>query len=233
MILGVIPARLNSTRFPSKVIFPLKGKPIIEHVYDKALQSDLLSKVIVAVDSEETKNVINCQNIMMTSDKHQSGTDRVAEVANNFDCDIVVNIQGDEPGIDPLLIDQLITLFDDPNVEMASIASTDLQEDDLNNDNVVKVNLDKENNAISFVRNNLNPNLTYYRHIGIYAYRKNTLNLFTSLTQSDNEKKHRLEQLRALDNNIDINVSLAKSSPIGVDTEEDYLALKKIMEYKN
>ena len=97
MILGVIPARLNSTRFPSNVIFPLKGKPIIEHVYEKALQSNLLNKVIVAVDSEETKNVINCQNIIMTSDKHQSGTDRVAEVAKNFNCDIVVNIQGDEP----------------------------------------------------------------------------------------------------------------------------------------
>ena len=186
MILGVIPARLNSTRFPSKVIFPLKGKPIIEHVYEKALQSNLLNKVIVAVDSEETKNVINCRNIIMTSDKHKSGTDRVAEVANNFNCDIVVNIQGDEPGIDPLLIDKLIQLFEDPDVEMASIASTDLKEDDLNNDNVVKVNLENENNAISFIRNNLNPDSTYYRHIGIYAYRKNTLNLFTSLTQSDN-----------------------------------------------
>ena len=118
MILGVIPARLNSTRFPSKVIFNLKGKPIIEHVYDKAIQSNLLNKVIVAVDSEETKNAINCPNVIMTSDKHQSGTDRVAEVANKFDCDVIVNIQGDEPGIDPLLIDQLITLFEDPNVEI-------------------------------------------------------------------------------------------------------------------
>ena len=221
MILGVIPARLNSTRFPNKVIFPLKGKPIIEHVYYKALQSDLLSKVIVAVDSEETKNVINCQNIMMTSDKHQSGTDRVAEVAKKFDCDVIVNIQGDEPGIDPLLIDQLITLFEDPSVEMASIASTDLQEDDLNNDNVVKVNLDKENNAISFIRNNLNPELTYYRHIGIYAYRKNTLNLFTSLAQSDNEKNHRLEQLRALDNNIAIKLLISDFSHRSIDVKED------------
>ena len=89
MILGVIPARLNSTRFPSKVIFPIKGKPIIEYVYEKALQSKLLNKVIVAVDSEETKNVINCSNVIMTSDKHQSGTDRVAEVANKFDCEVV------------------------------------------------------------------------------------------------------------------------------------------------
>ncbi len=221
MILGVIPARLNSTRFPSKVIFNLKGKPIIEHVYDKAVQSNLLNKVIVAVDSEETKNAINCREVIMTSDKHQSGTDRVAEVAKKFDCDVIVNIQGDEPGIDPLLIDQLITLFEDPSVEMASIASTDLKEDDLNNDNIVKVNLDKENNAISFIRNNLNPELTYYRHIGIYAYKKNTLNFFTSLTQSDNEKKHRLEQLRALDNNIAIKLLISDFSHRSIDVKED------------
>ena len=221
MILGVIPARLNSTRFPSKVIFNLKGKPIIEHVYDKAVQSNLLNKVIVAVDSEETKNAINCRDVIMTSEKHQSGTDRVAEVAYKFDCDVIVNIQGDEPGIDPLLIDQLITLFEDPSVEMASIASTDLQEDDLSNDNVVKVNLDKENNAISFIRNNLNPELTYYRHIGIYAYRKNTLNLFTSLAQSDNEKNHRLEQLRALDNNIAIKLLISDFSHRSIDVKKD------------
>jgi len=221
VILGVIPARLNSTRFPSKVIFPLKGKPIIEHVYDKAIQSNLLNEVVVAVDSEETKNKINCPNVMMTSDEHQSGTDRVAEVANNFDCDVIVNIQGDEPGIDPLLIDQLIALFEDPNVEMASVASTDLHENDLDNDNVVKVHLDKENNAISFIRNNMNPELTYYRHIGIYAYRKNTLNLFTSLDQSDNEKNYRLEQLRALDNNIAIKLLISDFNHRSIDVKED------------
>tara|TARA_X000000368_G_scaffold284578_1_gene225952 strand:- start:2707 stop:3390 length:684 start_codon:yes stop_codon:yes gene_type:complete len=221
VILGVIPARLNSKRFPSKVIFPLKGKPIIEHVYNKAIQSKLLNKVVVAVDSEQTKNEINCPNVMMTSDTHQSGTDRVAEAANNFDCDVVVNIQGDEPGIDPLLIDQLIALFEDPNVEMASVASTDLHRNDLNNDNVVKVNLDKENNAISFIRNNLNPELTYYRHVGIYAYRKKTLNLFTSLDQSDNEINSRLEQLRALDNNIDIKLLISDFNHRSIDVKED------------
>ena len=221
MILGVIPARLNSTRFPSKVIFPLKGKPIIEHVYEKALQSKLLNKVIVAVDSEETRNVINCQNIMMTSDKHQSGTDRVAEVANKYECDIVVNIQGDEPGIDPKLIDNLISLFNNPEVKMASIASTDLDETDLKNINVVKVNLDKDNNALSFLRNNLEPDKKYYRHVGIYAYRKNTLNFFTSLNQSDNEKKHRLEQLRALDNSIAIKLLISDFNRRSIDTKED------------
>ena len=221
MILGVIPARLNSTRFPNKIIFPLNGKPIIEHVYEKAIQSKLLSKVVVAIDSETTKESINCLNIVMTSEKHQSGTDRVAEVSENYNCDIVINIQGDEPGIDPDLIDKLITLFDDPKVEMASVASTDLHQHDFTNDNVVKVNLDNENNAISFVRNNMEPEQIYYRHIGIYAYRKKTLNFFTSLDQSENEKKHSLEQLRALDNNIAIKLLISDFNHRSIDTKED------------
>tara|TARA_B100000475_G_scaffold109024_1_gene79635 strand:- start:4704 stop:5387 length:684 start_codon:yes stop_codon:yes gene_type:complete len=221
VILGVIPARLNSTRFPNKIIFPLNGKPIIEHVYEKVIQSKLLSKVVVAIDSETTKESINCLNIVMTSDKHQSGTDRVAEVSENYDCDIVINIQGDEPGIDPDLIDKLITLFDDPKVEMASVASTDLHQHDFTNDNVVKVNLDNENNAISFVRNNMEPEQIYYRHIGIYAYRKKTLNFFTSLDQSENEKKYSLEQLRALDNNIAIKLLISDFNHRSIDTKED------------
>ena len=157
----------------------------------------------------------------MTSDKHQSGTDRVAEVANKYECDIVVNIQGDEPGIDPKLIDKLISLFNNPEVKMASIASTDLDETDLKNINVVKVNLDKDNNALSFLRNNLEPDKKYYRHVGIYAYRKNTLNFFTSLNQSDNEKKHRLEQLRALDNSIAIKLLISDFNRRSIDTKED------------
>ena len=221
MILGVIPARLNSTRFPNKVIFSLNGKTIVEHVYNKAIQSSLIDKLVVAVDSEKTEKLINCSNIMMTSDKHESGTDRVAEVANSYDCDVVVNIQGDEPGIDPKLIDQLISLFNDPDVKMASVASTDLDKNDFKNINVVKVNLDKDNNALSFVRNNIDPKKKYYRHIGIYAYRKKTLNLFTSLDQSDNEKKYSLEQLRALDNNIAIKLLISDFNYRSIDTKED------------
>ena len=221
MILGVIPARLNSTRFPNKVIFNLNGKLIVEHVYDKVSQCESIDNLVVAVDSEKTRNLINCSNIMMTSDKHQSGTDRVAEVANKYECDIVVNIQGDEPGIDPKLIDKLISLFNNPEVKMASIASTDLDETDLKNINVVKVNLDKDNNALSFLRNNLEPDKKYYRHVGIYAYRKNTLNFFTSLNQSDNEKKHRLEQLRALDNSIAIKLLISDFNRRSIDTKED------------
>lgn len=221
MILGVIPARLNSSRFPNKVIFSLNGKPIVEHVYDKVFQCKSIDKLVIAVDSEKTRSLIKCPNIMMTSDKHQSGTDRVAEVANKYECDVVVNIQGDEPGIDPKLIDKLVSLFNNPDVKMASIASTDLGRNDLKNINIVKVNLDKDNNALSFVRNNLEPDKKYYRHVGIYAYRKNTLNFFTSLNQSDNEKKHRLEQLRALDNNIAIKLLISDFNRRSIDTKED------------
>ena len=172
MILGVIPARLNSTRFPNKILYPLNGKPVIDHVFDRSKKSSLLEDVIVAVDSEKTLENINCSNAIMTSGLHQSGTDRVAEVANKFDCSIIVNIQGDEPGIEPHLIDSLISLFDDPNVEMASVASTDLKDEDLANRNVVKVNLNENNYALSFVRENLKANQQYFRHVGIYAYRK-------------------------------------------------------------
>ena len=221
MILGVIPARLNSSRFPNKVIFSLNGKPIVEHVYDKVSQCESIDKLVIAVDSKRTRGLINCPNIMMTSDKHQSGTDRVAEVANKYECDVVVNIQGDEPGIDPKLIDKLVSLFNNPDVKMASIASTDLDRNDLKNINIVKVNLDKDNNALSFVRNNLEPDKKYYRHVGIYAYRKNTLNFFTSLNQSDNEKKYRLEQLRALDNNIAIKLLISDFNRRSIDTKED------------
>ena len=221
MILGVIPARLNSIRFPNKILYPLNGKPVIEHVFNKSKQSSLLEDVIVAVDSEETLESIDCSSVMMTSDSHQSGTDRVAEVANKFDCNIVVNIQGDEPGIDPDLIDSLISLFDDPGVDMASVASTDLKNEDLANKNVVKVNLNKDNFALSFVRENLKKSQKYYRHVGIYAYRKKTLDLFTSLEQSLNEKKYSLEQLRALDNNIAIKLLICDFKHRSIDTKDD------------
>jgi len=221
VILGVIPARLNSTRFPNKILYRLNGKPIIEHVFESAKQSELLDNVIVAVDAKKTLESINCSSVIMTSDLHKSGTDRVAEVASKFDCDIIVNIQGDEPGIEPFVIDNLISLFDDPNVEMASVASTDLNNEDLANENIVKVNLNNENYAISFIRKNLNDLHQYYRHVGIYAYRKRTLDLFTSLEQSLSEKKYCLEQLRALDNNIAIKLLICDFKHRSIDTKED------------
>ena len=222
MNLGVIPGRLNSTRFPKKIIYQLNGKSVIQHVYDSAKQSKLLNHLIIAIDSMETLSHLNkeCDTIL-TSKGHESGTDRVAEVAGKIKCNIVVNIQGDEPNIDANLIDSLISLFDDPNVEIASVASSDLSEKDLHNPNVVKVCLDKENNARSFERTVSDKKLQYFRHIGIYAYRKEVLETFTNLEQSENEKKLKLEQLRALDNNIAIKLLISDFQHRSIDVKED------------
>ena len=222
MNLGVIPGRLNSTRFPKKIIYQLNGKSVIQHVYDSAKQSKLLTHLIIAIDSMETLSHLNKEcDTVLTSKGHESGTDRVAEVAGKIKCNIVVNIQGDEPNIDANLIDSLINLFDDPNVEMASVASSDLSEKDLDNPNVVKVCLDKENNASSFERTVSDKKLQYFRHIGIYAYRKEVLETFTNLKQSENEKKLKLEQLRALDNNIAIKLLISDFQHRSIDVKED------------
>ena len=222
MNLGVIPGRLNSTRFPKKIIYQLNGKSVIQHVYDSAKQSKLLNHLIIAIDSMETLSHLNKEcDTVLTSKGHESGTDRVAEVAGKIKCNIVVNIQGDEPNIDANLIDSLISLFDDPIVEMASVASSDLSEKDLDNPNVVKVCLDKENNARSFERTVSDKKLQYFSHISIYAYRKEVLETFTNLEQSENEKKLKLEQLRALDNNIAIKLLISDFQHRSIDVKED------------
>ena len=222
MNLGIIPARLDSTRFPRKIIHLLNGKSIIQHVYDSAKQSKYLDKLVIAIDSEETKSHIDssCDTIL-TSVDHNSGTDRVAEVSQKFDCDIIVNIQGDEPKIDPDIIDNLILLFNDPLVEMASVASTDLSSDDLLNPNIVKTYVDENNYAVDFQREITEQNKQYFRHIGIYAYRKEFLMKFTALKQTQNEKTLKLEQLRALDNNLAIKILITNFQHRSIDIEED------------
>jgi 3-deoxy-manno-octulosonate cytidylyltransferase (CMP-KDO synthetase) len=220
--LGVIPGRLNSKRFPRKIIYPLNGKAIVEHVYDNAKKSKYLDKVIIAIDSEETKSHLSDScNIMLTSSEHKSGTDRVAEVSEKINSDIVVNIQGDEPKIDPNIIDSLILLFNDPSVEIASVASTDLTSDDLINPNIVKVCLDDNNYALKFERDISLQDQQYFRHIGIYAYRSETLKKFTNLDQTETEKKFKLEQLRALDNNIAIKILITNFQHRSIDIEND------------
>ncbi len=222
MNLGVIPGRLNSKRFPRKIIYPLNGKAVIEHVYDNAKESKYLDKVIIEIDSEETKSHLNDScNIMLTSLEHKSGTDRVAEVSEKINSDIIVNIQGDEPKIDPNIIDSLILLFNDPSVEIASVASTDLNNDDLINPNVVKVCLDDNNYAMNFERDISLQDQQYFRHIGIYAYRSEILKKFTNLDQTENEKKFKLEQLRALDNNIAIKILITNFQHRSIDIEGD------------
>jgi len=228
MVIGVIPARLESTRFPRKILFPICDKPMILHVYERALQAKLLDNVIIAIDSTETADILAPYGaeIMMTSTKHNSGTDRIVEVVQGANADIIINIQGDEPLLDPKMIDKLILSFNDKDVKIATLASTRISADDLDNQNTVKVNIDGNGNAIRFYREINDENAEYFRHIGIYGYRKETLMEFTKFEQSENEKKYSLEQLRALDNGIPIKVVMCDFAFRGIDTVDDLKQLK-------
>ena len=233
---------MSATRLPGKPLLKINGLSIISHVSKKAEEANI-GDVIVATEDQEIIDDVkgNGFNAILTSNKHKTGTDRIYEALKKLnikDVDFVMNLQGDEPAID---IQDLVRLNDkmlqNPS-KIGTLAAIIKDNKNLKNENIVKViteNTLRDNNfpkSISFLRNSERIN-NIYHHIGVYCYSKDSLEKFVQLSQSKNEIENKLEQLRALDNNIDINVSLAKSSPIGVDTEEDYLALKKIMEYKS
>jgi len=240
--LVIIPSRMSATRLPGKPLLKINGLSIISHVSKKAEEANI-GDVIVATEDQEIIDDVkgNGFNAIMTSNKHKTGTDRIYEAlkkSNIKDVDFIMNLQGDEPAID---IQDIVRLNDkmlkNPS-NIGTLAATIKDDKNLRNENIVKVitenTLGEDNfpKGKSFLRKSEQID-NIYHHIGVYCYSKDSLEKFVQLSQSKNEIENRLEQLRALDNNIDINVSLAKSSPIGVDTEEDYLALKKIMEYKN
>ena len=233
---------MSATRLPGKPLLKINGLSIISHVSKKAEEANI-GDVIVATEDQEIIDDVkgNGFNAIMTSNKHKTGTDRIYEAlkkSNIKNVDLIMNLQGDEPAID---IQDIVRLNDkmikNPS-NIGTLAASIKDNKNLINENIVKViteNTLGENNfpkGISFLRKSDQID-NIYHHIGVYCYSKDSLEKFVQLSQSKNEIENRLEQLRALDNNIDINVSLAKSSPIGVDTEEDYLALKKIMEYKS
>ena len=233
---------MSATRLPGKPLLKINGLSIISHVCKKAEQANI-GDVIVATEDQEIADDIkkNGFNSILTSNKHKTGTDRIYEAfqkSNIRDIDFIMNLQGDEPAIE---IDDIISLNNKMiknQSKLGTLAAILENNKMLESENVVKVVTEKslkENQfprAVSFSRKSENKD-NIYHHIGIYCYSKVTLQKFVKLNQSKNEIENRLEQLRAMDNNIDINVSLAKSLPLGIDTEEDYLALKKIMEYKN
>ena len=233
---------MSATRLPGKPLLKINGLSIISHVSKKAEEANI-GDVIVATEDQEIIDDVkgNGFNAILTSNKHKTGTDRIHEAlkkSNIRDVDFIMNLQGDEPAID---IQDIVRLNDkmlkNPS-NIGTLAATIKDNKNLRNENIVKVITENnmgENNfpkAVSFSRKSEQVE-NIYHHVGIYCYSRDCLEKFVQLSQSKNEIENRLEQLRALDNNIEINVSLAKSSPIGVDTEEDYLALKKIMEYKN
>jgi 3-deoxy-manno-octulosonate cytidylyltransferase (CMP-KDO synthetase) len=241
----VIPARLDSSRLPKKVLLDLKGKTVIQRVYEQCLKVNNIDGVYIATDSSEIERVCRSftNHIILTKSTHQSGTDRIGEAVAGIDCDIVVNVQGDEPFIDPNLIEELVHSFDDDQVSMASAMSKIENIKDLQDPNVVKVVVDTQNNAIYFSRapipfprdhqeiihSNEEPiKHNFYRHIGIYGYQKDFLAKYTKMDQTNLEKLEKLEQLRVIENGFKIKMIEAASSLTGIDTQEDYEeALKK------
>ena len=203
---------------------------MVVHVYENAKKSELVNDVIIAVDDEETVKELKKWKVktIMTDINHSSGTDRVNEASSDTDAEVIVNLQADEPFLDPNLIDMLIKEFEDPRIEMATVAGKELNADSINDLNTVKVLLDVERFALAFRRKPLEiESGGYYHHAGIYAYRKDILDKFTKLDMSVNEKKYKLEQLRAIDNGISIKVVLTGKVTKGIDTLEDLRGLDK------
>jgi len=229
--IGVIPARLYSSRFPKKILHPIDGKPMVVHVYEQALKAKSLDDVIVAIDADETETSLNEWKVktIMTSDNHVSGTDRIQEAVVDIEADVVVNIQGDEPTINPLLIDELVQQFEDKSIEMATVAGQDMDVEKIMDVNAVKVLLDGGGFAVNFRREPVATEAGgYYHHMGIYAYRKATLEKFAALAPSKNELALKLEQYRALDNGIPIKVILADKVNKGIDTMDDLKEFDRI-----
>ena len=226
----VIPARYSSTRLPGKPLKLIAGIPMICRVYDRASKAKLIDKAIVATDDERIFNAVKEHGgeVMMTRAGHPTGTDRLAEVATAFeDVDLIVNVQGDEPLIESSLIDDLISLFnDDSNLQMATVATELTEEAEINNPNNVKVISDLNGYALYFSRSVIpyprNAGKSpVYKHIGIYAYRRDFLLKYAKMAPTPLEQSESLEQLRALENGYKIKVLHSDNKFIGVDTEED------------
>ncbi len=240
--LVIIPSRLSATRLPGKPLLKINNISIISHVYKRATEANIGEVIVAAEDQEIIDDVKkNGGNAILTRKNHKTGTDRIYEAFKKLDLnnvDLIMNLQGDEPNIDIEDIINLNTQMQNSKANIGTLASIISDNKMLDNENVVKVITEVilENNnfpkALNFKRkiNEIKNNI--YHHLGIYCYSVQALENFVNLQQSENEIKNRLEQLRALDNQQTINVALANSSPIGVDTMEDYLAIKKIMEYK-
>lgn len=236
-VLGVIPARFASSRFPGKALVEIAGKPMIQHVFERASMARYPTRVVIATDDRRIYAAARAFGapVRMTRDDHPSGTDRVAEVASAEDADVVINIQGDEPLIDPAAIDAAILgLLDDRDVPMATLAKRIENPEEIDNPNVVKVVTDFKGNAIyfsrcpiPFARGERVPGL-HYKHVGLYVYRRDFLLGYSSLPAGPLERAERLEQLRALENGYRIRVVETEYESLGVDTPADLERVTKL-----
>ena len=233
-VLGIIPARYASSRFPGKPLIDLKGKTMIQRVYEGAIKSKLINLLVVATDDSRIQEEVLKfgGNVEMTSEKHNSGTDRCAEVAKKYpEYDLIVNIQGDEPLVDFRQLDQLIQVFEKESIQIATLATKKITREELENPNRIKIVIDKNNSALYFSRsaipNQINfkgdglKSYPFLRHIGLYAYRRETLLYIANLPVSLLEKIESLEQLRWLYNGFSIYVSETTIETPNIDTIED------------
>jgi len=237
-VVAIIPARYHSTRLEGKPLLDICGKPMIQHVYERTCQATTVQEVFVATDDERILRTVESfgGRAIMTAPEHPSGTDRLAEAARGLACDIVVNVQGDEPMIDPAAIDKAVTpLLENPMVMMSTLAAPIRGVDEFLDPNVVKVVTDREGYALYFSRagipyhrQGLDDGVTAWHHIGLYVYRKDFLLRYASLAPSPLEGLERLEQLRVLENGYRIKVVIDDHAPIGVDTEEDLMRVRQI-----
>lgn len=229
----VIPARFGSTRFPAKILASSTGRPLVQHVVDQALKCKRVGRVLVATDDVRIEAALRPFGTVtvMTSAAHQSGTDRIAEVARSLKDDILVNVQGDEPEIEPETIDNLIgLLMENPSAGMATAATPFPVGSDVNDPNLVKIAIGRGDRAVYFSRAAIpfrreanNPgNAAYYLHLGIYAYRRDFLLEFASWSPSPLEQTEKLEQLRVLEHGGEIRVLKVARATHGIDTREQY-----------
>ncbi len=242
-VIGVIPARYGSTRLPAKALANILGKPMIQHIYERTKEASVLDDVIIATDDMRIKDAVDKfgGKVVLTSKEHSSGTERLTEVVFDLDVKIIVNIQGDEPLIEPSMInDVAYALLENDNLVMSTLKHPITNPEDYTNPNVVKVVTTKDNFALYFSRSPI-PNITkksstanpWYKHLGIYAYTKDFLLTFKGLKTSKLEEAESLEQLRALEHGYPIKVIETKHNTIGVDTEEDLQRVIELIKTRN
>lgn len=240
-VIGVIPARYGSSRFEGKVLADIHGKPMLQWVWEAAKKSKILDEVIIACDDRRIEEAAESfgGKAVFTSKEHPSGTDRICEVVNLLEVKVVVNIQADEPLIEPVMIENVARpLLDAPQLNMATLMKEIDDPHEIADPNVVKVLTDKNGSALYFSRaaipyqRDKSAKVNYYKHIGLYAYTKDFLFIFKNLPESNLERIEKLEQLRVLEQGFRIKVIETKVSTIGVDTPADLEKVKKILSGK-
>jgi len=233
LAIGVIPARYGSQRFPGKPLALIHGKPMIQIVYEQAKKASLCERIIIATDDERIFYAAQAfgADVWMTSSQHNSGTERVAEIAEKIQCPIIINIQGDEPLLQGQMIDDLIIALQDENIAVATLAVKIKDFALINDKNIVKVVTDKNGFALYFSRSPLpfQPTDYFLQHIGIYGYQRDFLLKFGQLPESRLEKTEKLEQLRVLDNGYKIKVVETPFKTLSVDSPQDITTVEDIL----